>query len=153
MMTCCIGVKDVIISLYFSLQYNCTESGNPGGGGEYFIQSGFGWTNGVCLDFLNSYPDASPTSSSSSHFYFLWFLLIIPIVFICLLITCVFCCRRIYTSGKNKYWARIRNEHLLHSSLSSNSSDAQSPTFYENPNAIDTANGDLTNTTYRRIDV
>lgn len=146
------------ISLYlctFPLQYNCTESGNPGGGGEYIIQSGFGWTNGVCLDFLSSYPDASPTSSSStpSYFYFFSFLVIIPIVLICLLITCVFCCRRIYKSGKNKYWARIRNEHLLHSSLSSNSSDTQSPTFYENPNAMDTTNGDLTDTTYRRIDV
>lgn len=26
-----------------------------GGGGEYEIQIGFGWTNGVVMDFLNMY--------------------------------------------------------------------------------------------------
>jgi hypothetical protein len=31
--------------------------GLPGGGGEYEVVVGFGWTNGVALDFLNRYGD------------------------------------------------------------------------------------------------
>lgn len=27
----------------------------PGGGGEYEIVTGFGWTNGVVIDFLSKY--------------------------------------------------------------------------------------------------
>ncbi|XP_067031122.1 trehalase-like isoform X1 [Acropora muricata] len=38
-------------------KFNVSVQGAPGGGGEYSIQVGFGWTNGVVLDFLNRYPD------------------------------------------------------------------------------------------------
>jgi hypothetical protein len=31
--------------------------GAPGGGGEYDVQLGFGWTNGVALRFLNDFGD------------------------------------------------------------------------------------------------
>ncbi|XP_074158400.1 trehalase isoform X1 [Sminthopsis crassicaudata] len=34
-----------------------TDSGEPGGGGEYKVQEGFGWTNGVALQFLSRYGD------------------------------------------------------------------------------------------------
>merc|ERR1712008_369322 len=44
-------------------KYNCSGSGRPGGGGEYGVQEGFGWTNGVALSLLSRYPDMS----SSSH--------------------------------------------------------------------------------------
>ncbi|KAH3745268.1 trehalase precursor [Pelomyxa schiedti] len=33
-------------------KYNATQCGAPGGGGEYDVQEGFGWTNGVILDLL-----------------------------------------------------------------------------------------------------
>lgn len=33
-------------------KYNMLEPGKVGGGGEYAPQLGFGWTNGVVLDFL-----------------------------------------------------------------------------------------------------
>jgi hypothetical protein len=33
-------------------KYNCTGAGRPGGGGEYGVQQGFGWTNGVSLSLL-----------------------------------------------------------------------------------------------------
>ena len=37
-------------------KYNVTSSsGVPGSGGEYDVQAGFGWTNGVVLQFLMSY--------------------------------------------------------------------------------------------------
>lgn len=29
--------------------------GEPGGGGEYEVVTGFGWTNGVALDFITKY--------------------------------------------------------------------------------------------------
>ena len=33
------------------------QIGLPGGGGEYEVQEGFGWSNGVLLHFLNNYND------------------------------------------------------------------------------------------------
>ncbi|XP_064119906.1 trehalase-like isoform X2 [Macrobrachium nipponense] len=36
-------------------KYNVSEPGKSGGGGEYKIQEGFGWTNGVVMMFLNVY--------------------------------------------------------------------------------------------------
>ena len=39
-------------------------SGSPGAGGEYPIQTGFGWSNGAILDILMLVPDLAPTSSS-----------------------------------------------------------------------------------------
>jgi alpha,alpha-trehalase len=39
------------------LQYNVTELGAIGSGGEYQVQKGFGWTNGVVLDLLAKYGD------------------------------------------------------------------------------------------------
>ena len=43
------------ISKYFSFlgqvfeKYHAVNVGYPGGGGEYIVQEGFGWTNGVVL--------------------------------------------------------------------------------------------------------
>ncbi|AQR63607.1 trehalase [Brevundimonas sp. LM2] len=37
------------------------ETQRPGGGGEYPLQDGFGWTNGVTRALLDRYPDAMPT--------------------------------------------------------------------------------------------
>lgn len=36
-------------------KYIATEFGASGGGGEYEVQKGFGWSNGVVLDLLNRY--------------------------------------------------------------------------------------------------
>ena len=38
-------------------KFNVSVQGAPGGGGEYVIQVGFGWTNGVVLDILQRYPE------------------------------------------------------------------------------------------------
>ena len=38
-------------------KFNVSVQGAPGGGGEYVIQVGFGWTNGVILAILERYPD------------------------------------------------------------------------------------------------
>ena len=36
-------------------KYDATSETKEGGGGEYDVQLGFGWTNGVILDFLDMY--------------------------------------------------------------------------------------------------
>lgn len=38
-------------------KYNALELGGHGGGGEYEIQIGFGWTNGVVMELLDKYGD------------------------------------------------------------------------------------------------
>ncbi|XP_072763574.1 trehalase [Anoplolepis gracilipes] len=39
-------------------KYNAIHPGEGGGGGEYGVQEGFGWTNGVVLEFLRYFPNA-----------------------------------------------------------------------------------------------
>ena len=38
-------------------QYNAEATGSAGGGGEYDVQTGFGWTNGVVIDFIVKFGD------------------------------------------------------------------------------------------------
>ncbi|XP_051726389.1 trehalase [Ctenopharyngodon idella] len=38
-------------------KYDVNGDGKPGGGGEYEVQLGFGWTNGVALQLLDQYGD------------------------------------------------------------------------------------------------
>lgn len=38
-------------------KYDVTSIGSHGGGGEYTVQDGFGWTNGVALRFIAEYAD------------------------------------------------------------------------------------------------
>lgn len=37
-------------------KYDATSPGKGGGGGEYKVQEGFGWTNGIVLEFLHTFP-------------------------------------------------------------------------------------------------
>lgn len=43
-------------------KYNCETVGRAGGGGEYGVQEGFGWSNGVAMSLLSSYPDLQSAS-------------------------------------------------------------------------------------------
>lgn len=58
--------------------------GRPGGGGEYQVQEGFGWTNGVVLDLLLKYSDLSyhqhSTSASASLIIICLLLLVAAII-------------------------------------------------------------------------
>ena len=38
-------------------KYDAEYPGKYGGGGEYIVQAGFGWTNGVALELINKYGD------------------------------------------------------------------------------------------------
>ena len=41
----------------FYEKYDATKPGERGSGGEYTVQSGFGWTNGVTLQLLKIFKD------------------------------------------------------------------------------------------------
>lgn len=51
---------------FFSCQYSADELGGYGGGGEYTVQPGFGWSNGVILDFLQMYGGRLTASAAGS---------------------------------------------------------------------------------------
>ncbi|UOG74634.1 alpha,alpha-trehalase TreF [Hymenobacter tibetensis] len=43
-------------------KYNVTDTHLPAGGGEYPLQDGFGWTNGVLLNLLNRFARPQPSN-------------------------------------------------------------------------------------------
>ena len=45
------------IYIIYAIQYNAEAIGSAGGGGEYDVQTGFGWTNGVIIDFIVKFGD------------------------------------------------------------------------------------------------
>lgn len=45
--------KNKVFSVLF--QYDAETPGRYGGGGEYIVQAGFGWTNGAIMELLNTY--------------------------------------------------------------------------------------------------
>ncbi|KAM3830879.1 trehalase isoform 2-T2 [Vipera latastei] len=45
-------------------KYDVEGDGKPGGGGEYPVQEGFGWTNGVALQLLDLYGEQLKAASS-----------------------------------------------------------------------------------------
>lgn len=62
-----------IASQYMYEKYNVTTtSGLPGNGGEYDVQSGFGWTNGVVLELLLGFCVNSIYFIFPLFFFFSW---------------------------------------------------------------------------------
>ena len=50
------GLLNVCLLLYVQFEkYSAAEPGQPGGQGEYPVQAGFGWTNGVALMLLERF--------------------------------------------------------------------------------------------------
>jgi alpha,alpha-trehalase len=47
-------------------KYNVVITGRSGGGGEYPLQDGFGWTNGVMRKLMVLYPEDSELTSPSA---------------------------------------------------------------------------------------
>ena len=52
--------------VYLNLQYCGSESKKKGDGGEYEVQEGFGWTNGVAMHYLKAYGDQITLDDSYS---------------------------------------------------------------------------------------
>jgi hypothetical protein len=48
-------------------KYIATEFGVSGGGGEYEVQKGFGWSNGVILDFLDRYGETLTATQATGE--------------------------------------------------------------------------------------
>jgi alpha,alpha-trehalase len=48
-------------------KYDVVDLGRPGGGGEYPLQDGFGWTNGVTAQLMHLYPDSKRCSVQASQ--------------------------------------------------------------------------------------
>ncbi|XP_050432885.1 trehalase-like isoform X2 [Adelges cooleyi] len=48
-------------------KYDVLASGETGGGGEYTPQTGFGWTNGVVLEFLDRWGDLASYNSNGDQ--------------------------------------------------------------------------------------
>lgn len=46
-------------------KYDAEHAGRYGGGGEYTVQSGFGWTNGVALELINKYYTSPQTNAGA----------------------------------------------------------------------------------------
>ena len=46
------------------LQYSCLQPGSHGAGGEYVVQLGFGWSNGVAMDLMNTYGQQLDSAST-----------------------------------------------------------------------------------------
>ncbi|XP_044145509.1 trehalase isoform X1 [Bufo gargarizans] len=61
-------------------KYNVEGDGKPGGGGEYDVQLGFGWTNGVIIQLLDLYSSRLTSSAASATFSGLLFTLPISII-------------------------------------------------------------------------
>lgn len=47
----------ILMAFYHFNQYRADIPGEPGGGGLYDVVVGFGWSNGVIIDFLEKYGD------------------------------------------------------------------------------------------------
>jgi alpha,alpha-trehalase len=43
------------------------EERRPGGGGEYPLQDGFGWTNGVTRALIEQFPDLNPVLKNNNQ--------------------------------------------------------------------------------------
>lgn len=43
------------LAFFESFQYDAEELGGHGSGGEYEVQLGFGWSNGVIVELLDKY--------------------------------------------------------------------------------------------------
>lgn len=94
------------------------------------LQEGFGWTNAVVLEFLSLYPDLEPSEEEEEEGESLGWIAAVVVftVVIAITIPCVLWCWWMYRRGRDKYWARVRNEHLVATS----GGRSPSPTVYTN---------------------
>ncbi|KAK6619678.1 hypothetical protein RUM43_012435 [Polyplax serrata] len=47
--------EQITIASGYQAKYDAETPGRYGGGGEYIVQAGFGWTNGAIMELLNTY--------------------------------------------------------------------------------------------------
>lgn len=52
-------------------KYDAIKAGEYGGGGEYEVQLGFGWSNGVALAFIDQFSSGALLEASLNKFAYL----------------------------------------------------------------------------------
>ena len=69
----------------------------------------------MTLKFLSLYPDiALPSSSDGTEPGLGWVSVIVLLVFsVAVSIPCLLWCRWLYFRGRDRYWGRVRNQHLI----------------------------------------
>ena len=69
----------------------------------------------MTLKFLSLYPDIVISSSSDESKRNLGWVsvIVLAVVSLTVSIPCLLWCRWLYTTGRDRYWGRVRNEHLL----------------------------------------
>lgn len=81
-------------------QYDVRHIGEPGGGGEYEVQLGFGWTNGVILQLIDKYAEtvilpAPPIPAFSQEAIVIVFASVLSVIavgsIVCVVVTAVSC--------------------------------------------------------------
>jgi alpha,alpha-trehalase len=87
-------------------KYDVRYIGRPGDGGEYVVQVGFGWTNGVILDFMQRFPELAVLSDdmcaiTDRHLFLYWKQLLI-VMTVCWAEVVVF------TLVLNIVWSRMK---------------------------------------------
>ena len=80
-------------------------------------QTGFGWTNGVVLHFLQLYGNVLRASSrapveEARPLWVIGLVLATVLLAVCFLL-CGVWCRCVYITGRTGYWRRVKNEHAV----------------------------------------
>ena len=89
------------------------------------MQAGFGWTNGVALQLMNTYPSLVLTEKS----ILTWLAaVLLPLVVLAMIAACCTCwCCWLYHHGEQRYWARVRNTHLLYANAGKSQEEDKNP--------------------------
>ena len=118
------------------------------------------WTNGIALKLLSLYPDMviSPSSSSDGEERNLGWVsvIVLMVVSVAVSIPCLVWCRWLYVTGRDRYWGRVRNEHLIAAQGGISHSRPHSPNpTYTNRYTVADINGssDIYNETLLEFDV
>ena len=102
--------------------------------------------------------DIPPSSSDHSKQNLGWIsVIVLAVVGVAVAIPCVVWYRWIYTTGRDRYWGRVRNEHLIAAqggiSHSRSHSRPHSPTTYTNRYTDSDSNDMIYNETLLEFDV
>ena len=96
----------------------------------------------MVLHLLSLYADTTMPSSERTERNLGWVsVIVLALVTVAVSIPCIMWCRWLYVTGRDRYWGRVRNEHLIAAqggiSHSRTHSRAHSPTTFHNRYTID----------------
>ncbi|XP_043224413.1 trehalase-like isoform X3 [Amphibalanus amphitrite] len=86
-------------------KYDVTRMGLPGGGGEYDVQLGFGWSNGVAMTFADQYGDRLRAPSAAARAPPLWTMAVLLPVAALAAVSALLCWRCTRVEALKRHWA------------------------------------------------